>query len=117
MAQKTIVQLVDDLNGTQSDDISTVLFALDGVSYEIDLTEDHAQQMRDSLFEFVEAARRTGGRIRRGVPGVRAGALAVDPERGPKIREWALRNNFEVAERGRLPISITKAFDAAHANS
>lgn len=117
MAQKTIVQLVDDLNGTQSDDISTVLFSLDGVSYEIDLTEDHARQIRESLSEFVEAARRTGGRIRRGLPGGRAGALAVNPERAPKIREWAIRNNLDVAERGRLPISITKAFDAAHANS
>ena len=37
MAQKVIVELVDDLDGTVSEDISTVTFALDGVSYEIDL--------------------------------------------------------------------------------
>jgi hypothetical protein len=65
MAQKTIVQLVDDLDGTASDDIATVMFGLDGVSYEIDLTEGNASNFRKSLEEFVAAARRTGGRIKR----------------------------------------------------
>jgi hypothetical protein len=39
MAQKVTVQMVDDLDGTADDDVSTVSFALDGVSYELDLSE------------------------------------------------------------------------------
>ena len=66
MAQKTIVQLVDDLDGTQAEDISTVTFGLDGVTYEIDLTETNASNLRKSLDEFVAHARRTGGRLKRG---------------------------------------------------
>ena len=64
MAQKVVVELVDDLNGTVSDDISTVSFALDGAVYEIDLTEDNAERLRDTIADFVSAARRTGGRIK-----------------------------------------------------
>jgi Lsr2 protein len=44
MAQHTIVQLVDDLDGTNSDTVHTVEFGLDGVTYEIDLNDDHASQ-------------------------------------------------------------------------
>jgi hypothetical protein len=61
-----MVQLVDDLDGTQSDDISTVTFGLDGVTYEIDLTEANAASLRKSLEEFVAHARRTGGPSRSG---------------------------------------------------
>lgn len=49
MAQKTIVQLIDDLDGTSNGDIETVVFGLDGVSYEIDLNDDHAGELRERL--------------------------------------------------------------------
>ena len=44
MAQRVEVVLVDDLDGGTADE--TVQFALDGVSYEIDLTAANAQSMR-----------------------------------------------------------------------
>ncbi|MBN9376412.1 MAG: Lsr2 family protein, partial [Cellulomonas sp.] len=40
MAQKVQVLLVDDLDGGTADE--TVTFALDGISYEIDLTTENA---------------------------------------------------------------------------
>ncbi|MFD1046748.1 histone-like nucleoid-structuring protein Lsr2 [Kibdelosporangium lantanae] len=46
MAQRVTVQMVDDLDGTAADDVSTVSFALDGVSYEIDLSEANAEDPR-----------------------------------------------------------------------
>jgi hypothetical protein len=49
MAQKTTVQLVDDLDGTVSNNIATVTFGLDGVEYEIDLTDDNASNLRKGL--------------------------------------------------------------------
>lgn len=44
MAQKYIVQLVDDLTQQPIDDGNgeSVRFSLDGVSYTIDLTSEHA---------------------------------------------------------------------------
>ena len=47
MAQKTVVLLSDDLDGGTADE--TVTFALDGVSYEIDLSAANAAMLRQAL--------------------------------------------------------------------
>ena len=47
MAQKTIVQLIDDLDQGPADE--TVSFALDGAAYEIDLSAANAAKMRDAF--------------------------------------------------------------------
>jgi hypothetical protein len=114
MAQKVLVQLVDDLDGTSSQDVSTVLFGLDGVSYEIDLSDDNAERLRESLQEFVDSARRTGGRIKRGTRLAQSGKSANSGEAG-QIREWALENGFELAGRGRIPSHVVEAYEEAHA--
>ena len=47
MAQQVNVKFVDDLDG--SDAAGTVSFGLDGKTYEIDLSDDNAAKLRDSL--------------------------------------------------------------------
>ena len=118
MAQKVTVQLVDDLDGTASDDISTVSFGLDGVSYEIDLNEDNATSLRDSLADFVASARRIGGRVKRGTAPVagRQTGSGRSKEQTQAIREWAKKNGHTVSERGRISTSIIEAFEAAHSS-
>jgi hypothetical protein len=117
MAQKVLVQLVDDLDGTSSNDIATITFGLDGVSYEIDLNEGNATNLRDHLSEFIASARRTGGRVKRG-----GGAVAGSPgsgrnrEQTQAIREWAKKNGHEVSDRGRIPAAVIQAFEAAQAS-
>ena len=117
MAQKVTVALVDDLDGSVSEDISTVSFGLDGVEYEIDLTEDNAAKLRDTLADFVAAARRTSGRRKRG--GARAGSSAARPaadrEQTRLIREWARENGYELADRGRIPSNVLAAYEEAQA--
>jgi hypothetical protein len=116
MAQKVVVELVDDLDGTTSEDISTVSFSLDGADYEIDLTEENANTLRDNLAGFVEAARRTGGRIKRGAPGPRSVTStrpAADREKTRAIREWARDNGWDLAERGRIPANVLTAYEEA----
>ena len=44
---------------------------IDGRAYEIDLSEDNAARLRDSLASFVAAARKSGGSARRPVAGHR----------------------------------------------
>ncbi|MEJ2579399.1 MAG: Lsr2 family protein, partial [Kineosporiaceae bacterium] len=60
MVQKTQVILIDDIDGGEADE--TVSFALDGVSYEIDLSEGNAEGLRESLADWIGHARRVGGR-------------------------------------------------------
>jgi len=114
MAQKVVVELVDDLDGTVSKDISTVSFALDGAQYEIDLSEDNANQLRDTLADFIEVARRTGGRVKRGTSAAKPAARpAADREQTKAMREWARQNGFELADRGRIPTNVIEAFEDA----
>lgn len=113
MAQKTIVTLVDDLDGTSSDRIETVDFGLDGVTYQIDLNDDNAGKLRDHLAEFIGSARRTGGRVKRGlatnVPAPNGSGRSR--EQTQAIREWAKKNGYDVSDRGRIPASVIDAFE------
>lgn len=101
-AQKVTVQLVDDLDGTSSDDITTVTFGLDGTQYEIDLNAKNAAKLRNQLDDFIGAARRTGGRVKRG-PTPMAGAPAANREQTKAIRDWARKNGFDLSDRGSHP--------------
>lgn len=108
MAQRTIVQLVDDLDGTELSDGETVEFGLDGKSYQIDLSEKNAAKLRSALAVYVDAGRKVGGNAarRRTGGGVKKDTAAV--------REWANANGFEVGDRGRIPATIAEAYEAAH---
>lgn len=112
MAQKVQVLLVDDIDGGTADE--TVTFSLDGVSYEIDLTGDHARELRDGLSKWVGHARkvssRGAGRPVRGTTPRRASG-STD---ATAIREWARSNGRSVSERGRISADIKAAYEAAH---
>jgi hypothetical protein len=128
MAQKTIVTLVDDLTGEEAEDITTVEFALDGVTYEIDLDEKNSERLRDALAEYIAAARRTGGRRasagrRRASGGAGSGTPRAtspggyDRETSKQIREWAKAQGFEVSDRGRVPNNVVEAWEAQRKGS
>ena len=115
MAQKHIVQLIDDLDGSEAEE--TVTFALDGNSYDIDLSAGNAAKLRDVLAVYIGNARRSGGRSgssgRSG--GSRRGRGArSDREQTQAIREWARKNGHQVGEKGRIPGSVLDAYHAQH---
>lgn len=114
MAQQVVVQLVDDLDGTSSPDVSTVEFGLDGVRYEIDLTDANAEQLRNSLADYVASARRVGGRIKRARTAGAAPRTASSGEAGA-IRDWAQQNGIELAARGRIPRHVVEEYKKAQA--
>ncbi len=116
MAQQVLVQLVDDLDGTASDDVTTVQFGLDGVTYEIDLRDAHADQLRDAVAEYVASGRRTGGRVKRGTRPVRGAGSSASGEAG-QIREWAAANGIELAARGRIPGHVAESYREAQNGS
>ncbi len=115
MAQKVLVQLVDDLDGTSSHDVTTVLFGLDGVTYEIDLSDANAERLRESLAQYVDSARRVGGRVKRGMRPV--GSKSANASEAGQIREWAQENGFELAGRGRIPSHVVDAYRAAQSET
>jgi hypothetical protein len=117
MAQQVLVQFVDDLDGAPGDDVSTVSFALDGATYEIDLRVENADRLRNSLADYVGSARRVGGRVKRAAAPAAAPARPTDTrskEQTKAIREWAKKNGFELADRGRIPATVIEAFEGAH---
>lgn len=113
MAKKVTVTLVDDFDGEGPAD-ETVEFAIDGVSYEIDLSARNARNIREDFKKWIDAGRRVGGR-RRGRPSGSGGRgrASIDREQSAAIREWARRNGHKVSTRGRIPAEIIEAFHAA----
>jgi len=111
MAQRVVVTLEDDIDGGEA--AETVSFALDGVSYEIDLSEANASKLRDDLASWIGHARRAGGRKTSSATARRSGS------RGGRdlsaIREWARKNGHKVSDRGRISADIQAAYDKAHA--
>lgn len=110
MAQKHIVQLIDDLDGGPADE--TVNFALDGINYEIDLSEKNAARLREAFAEFVASARRAnrGSRVRSGTAPRRVRNGRGDREQTAAIREWARKNGYQVGEKGRIPGDVLEAY-------
>ncbi|MGX2996516.1 histone-like nucleoid-structuring protein Lsr2 [Streptomyces sp. JNUCC 64] len=112
MAQKVQVLLVDDLDGGEADE--TVTFALDGKTYEIDLTTANADKLRGLLEAYVKGGRRTGGRSAGGRGKGRAASTGGSGQETAQIRAWAKENGYEVNDRGRVPANIRQAYDDAH---
>jgi hypothetical protein len=103
MARRTEVVLVDDIDGSAAE--NTVAFALDGVSYEIDLSGANAAALRADFAKWIDKARRIGGRKNLGRRPAGEDVAA--------IRAWAQANGHAVNARGRIPARVREAYIAA----
>lgn len=113
MAQRVQIVLTDDLD--QSNAAETVVFGLDGVGYEIDLSEANARGLREALAPFLAVARKTSGTRRttakRGSTSRRksdSGASANE------IRAWAISQGMNVSARGRVSAEVREAYENQH---
>jgi nucleoid-associated protein Lsr2 len=114
MAQKTVIQLTDDVDGARINGSGeTVPFALDGVDYEIDLSEKNARKLRELFEPYIAVARRRGSGSRAS-RSASTGARARDTH---GIREWARQNGHEISERGRISTTVLAAYEAATTQS
>lgn len=105
MAQRVQVILEDDFDGGTAEE--TVSFALDGAEYEIDLSVENAQGLRDALAPWLAHARKTGGRRKRG-------SKPVSDSSTSEIRAWAHANGYDVSSRGRVSSEVREAYEKAH---
>ena len=103
--QKKVVVLVDDRDGSVAK--QTISFAFKGVSYEIDLSDQNAEQFELDMSPWISAARRVGGRLnsRRVTPCGDAEAKSV------RVRRWAREKGIELSDRGRIPSAIIEQFE------
>jgi hypothetical protein len=106
VAQRVSVELEDDLDGSPADE--TLRFGLGGADYEIDLSKKNASRFRRRIAPYIEHARRAGRGQRR-----RPGHTSSSRERSGDIRAWAKDQGIAVSERGRIPASVVKQYEAA----
>ena len=111
MAKQTTVVVYDDLDGSEG--ASTVPFAYRGAGYEIDLSPANQAKFGAVLAPYIVAARKvsrvaaSADRRTSTTPARRRRDLAA-------IRAWAREHGLEVSDRGRVPIEVQRAYDAAH---
>lgn len=127
MAERIIRQLIDDLDQTEIMDGKggSVEFALRGTTYSIDLTDSNIAKLDKALAPFVEAAAKASGRpapaprstsSAKKRSGRRAGKRASTNSTA-SVRAWAAENGHEVNARGRIPASVSQAYELAHQRS
>lgn len=112
MVRKVITTLVDDVDGTLIDEGAgeTIVFGLDGTTYEIDLTRANSARLRDALAPYISAGRAI--RDRPAKPAFRATTSRRSAELAV-IREWASANNYPAPSRGRIPATTIAAYESA----
>jgi hypothetical protein len=108
MATKILTLLQDDLDG--SDASQTVSFALDGALYEIDLSDENANALRDSLSPWIAPARRLRAQGRAAVSGKPKPFDQVDNR---SVRAWASANKIEISNRGRISAGVIDQYRKA----
>jgi hypothetical protein len=112
MAQRIQTFFIDDLDGSEAE--GTVLFGLDGTQYEIDLSTDHAKELRTALAPYIEAGRRVAGNAR--IPGQNGRKSPASGVSNTEIRAWAKAHGLEVKERGRISAQVLAQYMAATGN-
>jgi nucleoid-associated protein Lsr2 len=115
MAQKTVVTVTCDFPHKAKEGevggAETLTWSFEGTAYEADACEDHALAIRAQFKELSEHARRPTGQRQ---PGTRRRRTTAGRERSSAIRAWAKQHGHQVSERGRIPMTVQHAYDAAH---
>lgn len=114
MAERTVRQLIDDLDGSEIADGNgeRLAFTVRGVAYQIDLSAANAAKFDKALKPYVDAAMKVRGARARAASSTSGGKASK--EHLTAVREWARKKGYEVSDRGRIKAEIIDAFDAAH---
>ncbi|MDT4893462.1 MAG: hypothetical protein QOE97_2497 [Pseudonocardiales bacterium] len=106
----TTTEFTDDLDGSRAE--GTVAFALEGKTYEIDLSRKNAAALRKAMKPYIDSARAVrGSRSRSATRSTSGRSNRSDLE---AIRTWARDNGYQVADRGRISAAVIEAYQSAH---
>ena len=107
--KKTV--LVDDINGEEG--AESLAFALDGISYEIDLIPANRLKLEEALLPFINSGRRIRLNMQANQPKypklTAVAPRAFDPV---QVRAWAAANNVQIGDRGRIPGPVVQQYEA-----
>lgn len=105
VTKEVVVTFTDDLTKEEFPEGGgeTVVYSLDGTTYEVDLTTKNATAFRKAFEKYTKVSRE------KAVRGRTAGSQA-NPEVAA-MREWARAHGYEVNDRGRIPEHIVKAYE------
>lgn len=114
MAQRVQTVLISDLSGDEVEaGREAVSFGYQGVNYVIDLTAKEAEGFDKAIAMYVAHARKAGRSPRRGSSS--GGSVSpANKDRISNLKRWASEQGIDYPKRGRLPKSLTDAYDAAH---
>jgi len=105
---ETIEHVLDDLDGTTASE--TIAFAVEGISYQIDLNKKNAKALRSDFAKWVTHARKAksagSARSARRSSGGKANQSSV-------IRAWASAQGLPVNARGRIPSSVIEQYNSS----
>jgi len=119
MAQQVVV--VDDITGEAG--ATTRRLRVDGVEYDIDLTEESFSGLQDLLRPYLEKARvvpmakrgKSNGSVGSGGAGAEGRGTPVRqkqelPAASATIRAWAAANGIDCPKRGRIPAAVVERY-------
>lgn len=106
MSTEVITTLIDDYDG-ESEATETVVFGLDGHTYEVDLNDEHAADLREHITQYAEVGRLVSGPKRPRKSGKKQKTDAA------AVRAWAVENGYEIGNRGRIAPEIIAAYKEA----
>lgn len=106
MARRVVTE--DDLGDGEA--AETIVYAIDGNFYEIDLSEKNARNLREVLAKFTKASRPVASKeaLKRWNGGGAGGEVDTQA-----VRSWAARNGIQVSDRGRIPEDVMQKYYAA----
>jgi hypothetical protein len=115
VAKKTIVEIIDDIDGEPIDSGGeTIRFAVNGAEYSIDLNGKNATEFHRKIDYYIKHGERVGGRRRGNSIKAATRPTAAGNSSTREVRAWAKANGHEVASKGRIPEEVLAAYSAAH---
>jgi hypothetical protein len=114
MARNTIIQMTDDLDGSEA--TQSIEFSFRGKSYSIDLNDSNASDFDDALAPYIAAAEKAGGTQSARSSGRRSSTHKqrssgdVDPK---AVRAWAEANGVSISPRGRIKADVLEQYRSA----
>lgn len=114
MAERHIIELIDDLDNTPIGEAGgRHTFALDNRTWEIDLSAENVEKLREALAPFIKVGRRPSSTTDKTASASIPKGRARSQDETNAIREWARSNGYEVSNRGRIAESTIQAYHVA----
>lgn len=106
MAQRVLVELLDDIDGSEA--IGTLAFSFEGEEIHVDLSQDHMEEY-NQILSYLKSVGRVVGKKKRAPYGSKKATTVVGKTQ--EMREWLRAQGHDVKDRGRVPAGLVKLWE------